>query len=123
MATIKGTKGNGAGEKAGHDRRGRFTKGNKCATGRKVTDLRRALLDAVTVEDMAAIAERLIAAAKSGDLDATALLFDRVLGKPMTTQETELYTHEYDKEEEDVENPLLYDAWGNKRDQIRPLSL
>ena len=114
MATVKTTD--------GHDKKGRFTKGNKCATGRRVTDLRRALLAAVKPQDMADIAQSLIEAAKAGDLGAAALLFDRVLGKPMTTQETELYTHEYDRP--DFETDPMADfgeSLTKPRDQIRPL--
>ena len=122
MATVKGAKGKATAEKTGHDEKGRFTKGNRCATGRKVTDLRRALLEAVTLQDMADIAASLITAAQAGDLQAAALLFDRVLGKPMTTQETELYTHEYDREDF-AADPLAAMDFSKPRDQIRPLNL
>ncbi len=108
------------GGNTGHDSKGRFTKGNKCARGRQVTDLRRALLSAVSPQDMEAIAGKLVEMARGGDLAAAGLLFDRVLGKPMTTQETELYTHEYDKPNwgEDERK------WGlEPEDQIRPLEL
>lgn len=101
----------------GHDGRGRFTKGNKCGQGRKVTELRRALLAAVTPDDLACVAARLMEMAKGGDLDAAALLFDRLLGKPMTAQETELYTYEYDRAD--------FDGFGVEMEtrQIRPIRL
>lgn len=122
MARVKTRKDTETAADEGRDARGRFTKGNRCATGRKVTDLRRALLEAVTLQDMADIAASLIAAAKAGDLQAAALLFDRVLGKPMTTQETELYTHEYDREDF-AADPLAAMDFSKPRDQIRPLNL
>lgn len=117
-ATGKGTPGGNA----GHDSKGRFTKGNKCARGRRVTELRRALLAAVTPDDMAEIAARLVEMAKGGDLSAAALLFDRVLGKPMTTQETELYTHEYDRPDFNPD-PLAGFDMATPLDQIRPLDM
>ena len=117
MTADKTTKTDGG---AGHDSKGRFTKGNKCARGRRVTDLRRALLAAVSPEDMRQIAEKLAEMAKSGDLVAAGLLFDRVLGKPMTTQETELYTHEYDRPDYGKDER----EWGlEPGDQIRRLDL
>ena len=122
MARVKTRKDTETAADEGRDARGRFTTGNRCATGRKVTDLRRALLEAVTLQDMADIAAGLIAAAKAGDLQAAALLFDRVLGKPMTTQETELYTHEYDREDF-AADPLAAMDFSKPRDQIRPLNL
>ncbi len=84
--------------------------------------MRRALLGAVTPDDMEAIAQTLLAAAKGGDLQAAALLFDRVLGKPMTTQETELYTHEYDRPDFE-KDPMAAFCAGQPRDQIRRLNL
>lgn len=102
---------------AGHDARGRFTRGNKCGQGRKVTELRRALLAAVKPGDMAEIAARLLEMAKGGDLEAAGMLFDRLLGKPMTAQETELYTYEYDRSD--------FDGFGVEMEtrQIRPIRL
>lgn len=48
------------------------------------------------------------------------MLFDRVLGKPMTTQETELYTHEYDRPDYGKDER----EWGlEPGDQIRRLDL
>jgi len=104
----------------GHDNKGRFTAGNKCSRGRKVTELRRALLDAVTPEDIQAIVGQIVAKAKQGDLQAISLLLDRVIGKAMTAQEYELYTHEYDREDF-VTNPMELVIEDN--DQIRPLRL
>lgn len=105
--------------KSGRGENGRFTKGNKCATGRKVTTLRRALLEAVTPEDIQAVVTALIEKAKEGDLHAISLLFDRCIGKSMSSQEMELYTFEYDRGDYDPDPA----AWNNEIDQIRPLHL
>lgn len=104
---------------AGRGANGRFTKGNKYGTGRKVTALRRALLDAVIPEDIQAVVAALIEKAKEGDLHAISLLFDRCIGKAMSSQETELYTFEYDREDYDPD-PM---AFNFTTDQIRPLHL
>lgn len=103
----------------GRGKNGRFEKGNKCATGRKVTELRRALLDAVTTDDIKSVVSVLIEKAKDGDLHAINLLFERCIGKPMTTQETELYTYEYDREDYNPD-PLHID-FNTEISQIRPL--
>lgn len=42
------------------------------------------MIEAVSLEDLRAIAAKLIAAAKDGDIDAARLLLDRVLGKAVT---------------------------------------
>ncbi len=104
----------------GHDSRGRFKAGNKCSRGRKVTELRRALLDAVSTEDIKAIVAAVVEKAKQGDLQAISLLLDRCIGKAMSAQEFELYTHEYDRPDFDPE-PMKFEI--GELDQIRPLRL
>lgn len=70
----------------GRDNRGRFTPGNKAASAdkrpytRKAAELRRALYNAVTASDIARIVETLKAQALEGNLKASALLLDRILG-------------------------------------------
>jgi hypothetical protein len=64
-----------------------------------VAALRKVLLDAVSDADLQIVAEQLVVKAKMGDLAATKLLFQYVLGKPSATvdpdsldvQEVELY--------------------------------
>ena len=73
----------------GHDEKGRFTSGNTEGRGRQVTALKRALLEAVTPEDMAEIAKAIAEKAKQGDTKAAELLFNRLLGKPAQTKEPE----------------------------------
>ena len=104
----------------GHDNKGRFTAGNKCSRGRKVTELRRALLDAVTPEDIKAIVAAVVEKAKQGDLQAISLLLDRCVGRPMSVQEFELTCYEYDRENFD---PSPFAMTITENDQIRPLRL
>jgi hypothetical protein len=70
----------------GRDGRGRFAKGNAGGPGnpfaRQVAALRRALLAAVTEEDMEVVARRLVAQAVEGDIAAARLLLSYTLGKP-----------------------------------------
>jgi hypothetical protein len=70
----------------GRDGRGRFAKGNAGGPGnpfaRRVAGLRRALLEAVTEEDMEVVARRLVAQAVEGDIAAARLLLSYTLGKP-----------------------------------------
>jgi hypothetical protein len=88
---------------AGRDSRGRFAPGNPGGPGnpfaRRVAELRKVLLQAVSEEDLRVVAEQLVVKAKMGDLAATKLLFQYVLGKPAATvdpdavdvEEVELY--------------------------------
>ena len=66
---------------------GRFLPGNAGGPGNpyaaRVGELRAALLDAVKPGDLAAIARTLVGAAKSGDVAAAKVVFERVLGRPL----------------------------------------
>ena len=77
---------NGAAASSGRDANGRFVKGNAGGPGnpfgRQVAALRQALLDAVTPEDIDAIALTLIEFAKGGDVQAAKLLLAYAIGKP-----------------------------------------
>src|ERR1700722_8743788 len=72
--------------KTGHDARGRFTRGNKGGPGnpfaRQTAALRQALTSAVTPQDIADIAAKLLEKAKQGDVPAAKLVFSYALGKP-----------------------------------------
>lgn len=78
------------------DNSGQFTNGNKAAVGnekntdRKSKDLKKALLDAVTEEDITAIAKKLIAKAKKGEVLAIRELFDRLWGRAKQEIEGEI---------------------------------
>ena len=65
---------------------GRFARGNPGGTGnpfaRQVAALRQGLLDAVSPEDMAAIAQALAEKAKQGDVAAAKVLLGYLVGKP-----------------------------------------
>ena len=71
---------------SGRDRNGRFTKGNPGGPGnpfaRKVSAMRRAMLNAVTEDDLREIVQTLATKAKEGDTAAIKILLDRVIGKP-----------------------------------------
>jgi hypothetical protein len=90
-------------EENGRDARGRFTPNNAGGPGnpfaRRVAGLRKVLLEAVSDEDLRVVAEQLVVKAKMGDLAATKLLFQYVLGRAAATvdpdtvdvEEVELY--------------------------------
>jgi hypothetical protein len=65
---------------------GKFVKGNKGGPGnpfaRKIAAMRRAFFDAVTEEDLAAIARAMIEKAKAGDVAAARLVMQYTMGKP-----------------------------------------
>jgi len=69
------------------DAQGRFLKGNPGGPGnplgQHVARLRKALLEAVTPEDMKEVAAALLAAAKLGDVAAAKELLLRCLGRPL----------------------------------------
>ena len=78
VPSTNGSNGRGAG--------GRFAVGNAGGPGnphgRRVAQLRAALLDAVTDDDLQAIVAKLVEMAKGGDLRAMKEVLDRTLGKP-----------------------------------------
>ncbi len=69
----------------GRTPRGQFAKGNPGGPGnpyaKRVAWLREALLDAVTADDIQAVALALVARAKDGEMAAIRELLDRVIGK------------------------------------------
>ena len=71
----------------GRSRKGTFAPGNKIGKGNphaaKVQKLRSGLLKSVSVADLRAVVQRLVEAAKGGDVSAIKLLFDRLLGPPV----------------------------------------
>ena len=70
----------------GRDRRGRFALGNPGGPGnpyaRRVAELRAALLNAVTPEDVAELARALLTQAKAGDVAAARLVLSYAVGRP-----------------------------------------
>jgi hypothetical protein len=77
---------NGHAPAEGRDAGGRFAKGNKGGPGnpfaRRCAELRQALLNSVTEDDIAALAKRLLLQAKGGDMAAAKLLLTYVIGTP-----------------------------------------
>jgi hypothetical protein len=73
---------------------GRFANGNPGGPGnphgRRVADLRAALLDAVTLEDIHAVAKALVARAKAGEVATIRELLDRLMGKVQATERVEI---------------------------------
>jgi hypothetical protein len=65
---------------------GRFGAGNKCGKGnpfaRRLGAMRTAFLDALTAEDVQALARRLLRQALAGDTAAAQLVLSYILGKP-----------------------------------------
>jgi hypothetical protein len=72
---------------AERDAQGHFAPGNSGGPGnpmaQRVNQLRVALLEAITPEDMQAVAAALLGAAKNGDVAAAKELFTRCLGRPL----------------------------------------
>lgn len=68
------------------DGQGRFIKGNKAGRGRpigsRVDSLRRALLEAVSADDIIEIIRALIVRARGGDVGAAKMVLSYVLGNP-----------------------------------------
>ena len=87
----------------GRDGNGRFAPGNRFANGnphaKRIGQLRSALIEAVTPEDVTAIARKMIEMATAGDIQAIREGFLRVLGRP---QEADLIER-LEKIEETVE--------------------
>ncbi|HRQ74280.1 MAG TPA: hypothetical protein PLU35_14755 [Phycisphaerales bacterium] len=71
----------------GRDGRGRFAAGNPGGPGnpyaKRVGELRAALVEAVSAEDVRAIVGKLVEEAKAGDVRAIRELLDRTLGRPV----------------------------------------
>lgn len=88
----------GAGGDPGRDATGRFTSGNGFASGnpyaKRVNEFRSVLFAAVSDEDLREIAETLRDQAKAGNLDATKILFDRLLGRPTQHNVNENHNHD-----------------------------
>jgi len=82
-----------SGADAGHDRRGRFVKGNSGGPGnpfgRQVAGLRAALMACITHEDVQEVVAALLAQAKKGNVAAARLILTYSVGKPASTIEPE----------------------------------
>ncbi len=97
----------------GRDARGRFTKGNAGGPGnpfnRQLAAFRKALLAAVTEDDIRAVTAELLRRARDGDVLAIRLLFAYVIGRPtdavdpdtLDQQEWDIY-HKHPARGEDI---------------------
>jgi hypothetical protein len=78
-------------DNSGRDARGRFTKGNPGGPGnpfaRRVAEMRKAMMDAVTPEDIAAIGKAMLAKAKEGDVGAARLVLSYIVGRPQAAED------------------------------------
>src|SRR5439155_25512773 len=85
-AEVKAEQTRTSGGDTGRDPKGRFAAGNAGGPGnpfaRQTAQLRAALVQRVTSEDMGVIADELIFKARNGNLAAIKLLFQYVIGKP-----------------------------------------
>ena len=76
----------------GRDNAGKFSAGNSFGRGNPVARhaqrLRQLFVQAVTEDDVTAIVQKLVAMAKSGDIQAANLVLTRALGKPSTSEVT-----------------------------------
>ena len=74
-------------EANGRDGKGRFVAGNNIAKGnphaKRIGELRSAMIESVTIDDMKAVIRQLVRAAKDGESWAVKVLLDRTLGKPL----------------------------------------
>jgi hypothetical protein len=70
----------------GRDTAGRFAPGNRIAKGNPVArqqhEIRREMINAVSVADLRAIIRALVSKAKQGDVPAAREILDRLIGKP-----------------------------------------
>lgn len=70
----------------GRDATGRFSKGNRGGPGnpyaKRAGELRAAIYEAVTEEDLRQVIQALLTQAKTGDIAAAKELLNRLLGKP-----------------------------------------
>lgn len=75
------------------DGAGRFKPGNKVAVGNagpsKAGQYRKAFQEAVTLEDMKAVATKVLESAKKGDIQAARFIADYTLGKPQPVEVTD----------------------------------
>ncbi|GMU22568.1 MAG: hypothetical protein AMXMBFR13_26530 [Phycisphaerae bacterium] len=101
-----------------HDGAGRFTPGNQAARGARhasaVAGLRRAFVEAITVEDMQRIARALVEKAAAGDVKAAEKLLAFCLGRPDATTWTADNLSQAEQKEADAGIP----PWSRTPDAI-----
>jgi hypothetical protein len=74
----------------GRDTGGRFSRGCKAGPGRRrrtnAAELRKAMLDAISPDDVRVMIEALVSRARHGNLQVIRELLDRVCGKPIQAE-------------------------------------
>ena len=108
----------------GRDRKtGRFVKGNKSGTGnpyaRRMAQLRAALFQSVTPDDVKAIAITLVDCAKTGDLTAIKIVFDYCIGRPTKEDQCDA-AEDTEQDTQEVADNTATDQHGPVRPQVRP---
>jgi hypothetical protein len=83
----------------GRDENGRFAKGNPGGPGnpfaREVAKLRRAFMNRVSVRDLEDIADKMVALAKDGNVQAAKFIYSYMIGKPLPARDPDhLNEHE-----------------------------
>lgn len=98
----------------GRNGKGQFGEGNQCATGThnvKATqisrELKKALLEAVSPEDITEIVQKLVEQAKGGEIAAIREVFDRCLGRALQTHEIDVEIKTYTPDQCDSIRKLL----------------
>jgi hypothetical protein len=97
----------------GRDNKGRFAKGNQLSIGNKGNQttkaklLKQCFLDTVTIDDMKAIATKIVNMAKRGDVSAAKEVFDRCFGKAIQAHEVDMEVRTYTHEECDSIRKML----------------
>ena len=71
----------------GRSSSGRFEKGNSFGTGRKVSELRKAFVEAINPEDVQAIVQAVVQKAKDGDIKAVQIILPYIIGTPLEQDE------------------------------------
>ena len=99
---------------AGKDVLGKFAKGNTYSQGNlrkgitsKVKLLKAAFVEEITVDEIKAIARKLVTMAKAGDVTAAKEVFDRCFGKALQTHEIDVDVRTYTQEECDNIRKML----------------
>jgi hypothetical protein len=83
----------------GRDQNGRFVKGNPGGPGnpfaREVAKMRRAFMNRVSIKDLEDIADKMVALAKEGNVQAAKFIYGYMIGKPLPARDPDhLNEHE-----------------------------
>lgn len=106
----------------GRDDSGRFAQGNKLAPGnpfhRRMAEMRQAMLDAVSPQDVQDVIRQVVVKARLGDLTAAKLVLGYVVGKPVAAIEPDRV--DIDEWQLHTERPALSQVQRAMAGSIRP---